>query len=62
MKTLYLSAVLLAAVSLPAVCIIEKEQVCCSFLRFQLTVDEGGGAVIFDITGPKGTRETLKTL
>jgi hypothetical protein len=42
--------------------IIEKEQVCCSFLRFNLTVEAGGGDIVFDITGPKGTRELLKAL
>ncbi len=42
--------------------IIEQEQVCCSFLRFALTVESGGGAITFEITGPPGTRETLKAL
>jgi hypothetical protein len=42
--------------------IMEKEQVCCSFLRFALTVESGGGDIVFDITGPKGTRELLKSL
>lgn len=42
--------------------IIEQEQVCCSFLRLALTVESGGGAITFEITGPPGTRETLKAL
>ena len=42
--------------------IIEQEQDCCSFLRFVLTIEPGGGAVTFEITGPDGTRETLKAL
>jgi hypothetical protein len=42
--------------------IIEREQDCCSFLSFQITVEASGGPVTFDITGPVGTRDMLKSL
>ncbi len=42
--------------------IIEKEQVCCSFLHFAVTAEPGGGEITLDITGPPGTREILQAL
>jgi hypothetical protein len=42
--------------------IIEREQDCCSFLSFNLVIEPSGGPVTFDITGPAGTREMLKSL
>lgn len=42
--------------------IIEREQECCSFLSFHLATEPSGGGVTFDITGPAGTREMLKSL
>ena len=42
--------------------IIEQEQVCCSFLRFQLTIEPSSGPITFEVSGPPGTREMLKAL
>ncbi len=42
--------------------IIEREQDCCSFLAFNIAIEPSGGAVTFDITGPVGTRDMLKSL
>ncbi|AKT39368.1 hypothetical protein [Chondromyces crocatus] len=42
--------------------LIEAEQRCCSFLRFQLLVEPSAGGVSFEITGPEGTREMLRAL
>ena len=42
--------------------IIEQERGCCSFLRFQLTAEPSTGPIVFDVTGPPGTREMLRAL
>ena len=42
--------------------IIYQERTCCSFLRFHLTAEPGTGPVIFEVTGPPGTREMLRAL
>lgn len=42
--------------------VVEAERCCCSFLRFQLTAEPESGAVTFDVTGPAGTRELLRSL
>lgn len=42
--------------------VIEQERGCCSFLRFQITVEPENGPVSFDVTGPPGTREMLDRL
>ncbi len=42
--------------------IIEQEQVCCSFLRFQISIEPGAGAITLEVTGPAGTREMLRGL
>jgi amino-acid N-acetyltransferase len=41
---------------------VAAERHCCSFLRFQITVEPGGGPVILEITGPEGTREFLAAM
>ena len=38
---------------------IGLERRCCAFLRFQLTVEPGGGPVWLELTGPPGAREFL---
>jgi hypothetical protein len=38
---------------------IQLESECCRFLRFQLTVEPGGGPVWLELIGPPGTREFL---
>ena len=38
---------------------IQLERQCCPFLRFQLTVEPGGGPIWLELTGPAGTREFL---
>jgi hypothetical protein len=42
--------------------VIEQEQVCCSFLRFQVTAEPQQGPVVLEVTGPAGTREMLRSL
>jgi hypothetical protein len=42
--------------------IIEREQVCCSFLRFQISIEPGAGPIGLEVTGPEGTREMLRGL
>jgi len=37
------------------------ERECCPFLTFQLTAEPQLGAIAFQITGPEGTKELLKT-
>jgi len=38
---------------------IRLESQCCPFLRFQLTVEPGGGPLWLELTGPAGTRDFL---
>ena len=38
---------------------IRLESQCCPFLRFQLTVEPGGGPLWLELTGPVGTRDFL---
>jgi hypothetical protein len=38
---------------------IRLESQCCSFLRFQLTVEPGGGPVWLELSAPAGTRDFL---
>jgi hypothetical protein len=38
---------------------IQLESRCCPFLRFQPTVEPGGGPIWLELTGPTGTREFL---
>ena len=42
--------------------LIEKEQACCSFLRFRLMTTEGGGPISLEVRGPRGTTKLLRTL
>ncbi|MGH7334091.1 MAG: hypothetical protein ACREKS_15375 [Candidatus Rokuibacteriota bacterium] len=38
---------------------IRLESQCCPFLRFQLTVEPGGGPVWLELSGPAGTGDFL---
>ena len=38
---------------------VQLERQCCPFLRFQLTVELGGGPIWLELTGPPGTRDFL---
>ena len=38
---------------------IQLERQCCPFLRFQLTVEPGGGPIWLELTRPPGTRAFL---
>jgi hypothetical protein len=42
--------------------VIDAERRCCRFLRFQLAVDQDGGPITLDVTGPEGTRDFLEGL
>ena len=42
--------------------LIEKESVCCSFLRFTIHIEERVGSVSLEVNGPPGTVELLKSL
>ncbi len=42
--------------------IIEQEQDCCSFLRFELSAEAQSGAVVLKVTGPEGTLKMLRSL
>ena len=39
--------------------LIELERQCCPFLRFRLTVEENGGSLLLEMTGPEGTKDFL---
>jgi hypothetical protein len=39
--------------------LIDLEHRCCPFLKFQLTIEPGEGAVRLDLTGPEGTKDFL---
>ena len=41
--------------------VIEQEQDCCNFLRFQLSVEPSAGPITFEVTGPPGTRQMLRS-
>ena len=38
---------------------IANERKCCSFFRFELVAESGGGPVWLRITGPEGTKQIL---
>jgi hypothetical protein len=42
--------------------VIDAERRCCRFLRFQITVESGGGPIWLEVNGPPGTREFLSQL
>jgi hypothetical protein len=39
--------------------LIDLERQCCPFLRFRLTVEENGGSLLLEMTGPAGTKDFL---
>ena len=39
--------------------LIDLERQCCPFLRFRLTIEENGGSLLLEMTGPEGTKEFL---
>jgi hypothetical protein len=41
---------------------VAAERHCCQFLRFQITVQPGGGPITLELTGPDGTREFLSAM
>lgn len=41
---------------------VEAERQCCRFLRFGITVEPDGGAIILELNGPPGTREFIAAL
>jgi hypothetical protein len=41
---------------------VDAERQCCRFLRFDITVEPGGGAIWLALAGPPGTREFLAAL
>ena len=41
---------------------IDAERQCCRFLRFELTVEPGGGPISLSVTGPPGTADFLDAL
>ncbi len=41
---------------------IDAERRCCRFLRFNMTVEPGGGPVRLTLSGPPGTREFLAAI
>ncbi|MEM7738917.1 MAG: hypothetical protein AAF267_24380 [Deinococcota bacterium] len=42
--------------------LIEKENLCCSFLSFVLSVGENNSSVSLEVSGPPGTVELLRSL
>ena len=41
---------------------VTAERHCCQFLRFQITVEPGGGPIALELTGPQGTKEFVAAL
>jgi hypothetical protein len=41
---------------------VEAERHCCRFLRFRITVEPDEGAIVLDLTGPRGTAEFVSAL
>ena len=39
--------------------VIDAERRCCAFLRFELTVEPGGGPLWLAVSGPAGTKDFL---
>jgi hypothetical protein len=46
-------------VTLELASLIALEHRCCPFLRFQLTIEPGQGAIWLEMTGPEGTKDFL---
>jgi hypothetical protein len=42
--------------------LIDLERQCCPFLRFQLTIEAGGGPLWLEMTGPAGTKDFLTSI
>lgn len=42
--------------------VMEQERDCCSFLKFKLSVEPSDGPITFEVSGPPGTRQMLKSL
>ena len=42
--------------------IIDLERKCCPFLNFKLILEAGNNFVSMELTGAKGTKETIKSL
>ena len=42
--------------------IIDLERKCCPFLNFRLVLEAGNNFVSLELTGAKGTKETIKSL
>ena len=42
--------------------LIELERQCCPFLRFQVTVEAGGGPIWLELSGPEGTKAFLEEI
>ncbi len=52
-----------AADSLPSIFhAIEEERHCCPFVRFEIVIEPGGGAVALSVTGPDGIRDFIDGL
>ena len=47
---------------LEAATLVGFERQCCPFLRFQITVEPGGGPIWLELSGPPGTKEFLGTV
>ena len=45
-----------------AVKVIDAERQCCRFLRFLLVIEEDGGDMWLEVTGPQGTAQFLEVL
>ena len=41
---------------------IDQERACCAFLYFRLSIPQAGAEFVFEVTGPKGTRDFLGQL
>ena len=39
--------------------LVDLERQCCPFLKFQITVEAGGGPIWLEVSGPQGTKEFL---
>lgn len=39
--------------------LVDLERRCCPFLRFQITVEPGGGPIWLELSGPQGTKDFL---
>ena len=42
--------------------LVDVERRCCPFLRFQITVEAGGGPTWLELSGPEGAKEFLREM